>query len=162
MAPRKSPKSDKCGTVVINGRKRNLYKGDQGGVYHKDSAGKRTYLDKTVPRAKKCGPGAKRRTSPRRTSPRRTSPRRKSHRGHLHVTKTSLKKKGSPVLHKHPKSPKRNSPKRKSPKSKSPKRKCSHKTRPKAYKCKERGLLKQPYRDHKTGRCHYCYAKIKK
>ena len=105
MAPRKSPKSKKCGTVVVNGRKRNLYKGDQGGVYHKDSAGKRTYIDKTVPRAKKCGPGAKRRTSPRRTSPRRTSPRRKSHRGHLHVTKTSLKRKflKDKVLHKHKK-----------------------------------------------------------
>ncbi len=182
MPPRKSPKSKSCGTVVVNGRKRNLYKGDQGGVYHKDSAGKRTYIDKTVPRAKKCGPGAKRRTSPRRTSPRRTSPRRtsprrKSHRGHLHVTKTSLKKKGNPVLHKHPKSkspkrkspkrksPKRKSPKRKSPKRKSPKRKspkkCSHSTRPSAYKCKTRGKLKQPYRDHSTNRCHYCYAEKK-
>ena len=26
----------------------------------------------------------------------------KRHRGHLHVTKTSLKNKGNPVLHKHP------------------------------------------------------------
>jgi len=184
MAPRKSVKFAKCGTVVINGRKRNLYKGDQGGVYHKDGAGKKTYIDKAVSRPKKCGPGAKRSrsASPRRKSrsPRRKSP--KTHRGHLHVTKTSLKKKGNPVLHKHPKSkspkrkspkrkspkrksPKRKSPKRKSPKRKSPKRKspkkCSHSTRPSAYKCKTRGKLKQPYRDHSTNRCHYCYAEKK-
>ncbi len=156
MAPRKSPKSKKCGTVVVNGRKRNLYKGDQGGVYHKDSAGKRTYIDKTVPRAKKCGPGAKRSKSPRRKSP-------KSHKAHLHVTRTSLKKKGSPVLHKHStcKSPKRKSPKRKSPKRKSPKRKCDEKKRPSAFKCKTRGKLKQPYLNHKTNRCHWCYAEKK-
>ena len=79
MAPRrKSPKSEKCGTIVINGRKRNLYKGDQGGVYTKDSMGKKTYLDSTVPRPKKGGTGAKRRKSPKRKSPRRKSPKRKS------------------------------------------------------------------------------------
>ena len=51
-------------------------------------------------------------------------------------------------IHKKPKncgSPKRKSPKRKSPKRKSPKRKCSHRTRPKANKCKETGKLEQPY-----------------
>ncbi len=59
------------------------------------------------------------------------------------------------------KSPRRKSPRRKSPKRKSPKPKCSHRTRPKGWKCKETGKLKQPYRDHKTNRCHYCYAKKK-
>ena len=119
MAPRKSVKFAKCGTVVINGRKRNLYKGDQGGVYHKDGAGKKTYIDKAVSRPKKCGPGAKRSrsASPRRKS---RSPRRKSpntHRGHLHVPKTSLKNNGNPSIHKHPTS---KSPKPKSPNPKSP------------------------------------------
>ena len=59
------------------------------------------------------------------------------------------------------KSPRRKSPTRKSPIRKSPKPKCSHRTRPKGWKCKETGKLKQPYRDHKTNRCHYCYAKKK-
>ncbi len=40
-----------------------------------------------------------RRKSPRRKSPRRKSPRR--HTNHLHVTRTSLKRRGSPILHKH-------------------------------------------------------------
>ena len=154
MVPRrKSPKSEKCGSIVIKGRKRNIYKGDQGGVYIKDRSGNKTYIYKTVPRAKKCGSGVKRAQSARRKSP-------KTHRGHLHVTKTSLAKKGNPVLHKHAqcKSPKRKSPKRKSPKRKSPKRKCSPRTRPSAYKCKTQGKLKEPYRDSSTGRCHYCYA----
>lgn len=42
-----------------------------------------------------------------------------------------------------------------------PKKKCSHRSRPKAYKCKERGKLQQPYRNKKTGYCHYCYAEKK-
>ena len=37
--------------------------------------------------------------SGRRKSPRRKSPRR--HTNHLHVTRTSLKRRGSPILHKH-------------------------------------------------------------
>ncbi len=46
-------------------------------------------------------------------------------------------------------------------KAKAAPKKCSHRTRPAAYKCKERGKLKHPYRDHKTDRCHYCYAEKK-
>ena len=59
------------------------------------------------------------------------------------------------------KSRRRKSPKRKSPRRKSPKRKSPRRKSPKGWKCKETGKLKQPYRDHKTNRCHYCYAKKK-
>ncbi len=98
---------------------------------------------------------SRRRKSPRRKSPKRKSPRRKSPKRKSPRRKSPRRK--SPKR----KSPKRKSPKRKSPRRKSPKPKCSHRTRPKGWKCKETGKLKQPYRDHKTNRCHYCYAKKK-
>ena len=155
-----SPKSKKCGTRKINGRERNLYKGEQDGVFYKKD-GRKIYVDKTVSRPKKCGSGAKRSGSPRRKSPRRKSPRRTSHRAHWHTTKTASKSRleKDRLLHKHSKctSPHRkrkSSPKRKRKRSPSPK--CDHRKNP--YKCKETGRLKRQYKSSKSGHCHFCYA----
>jgi len=104
----------KCGTVEVRGRGRiPVYKGAQGGVYYLTQTNEKTYIDSKDnihKKPKACGTGAKRksprRKSPRRKSPRRKSPKRKSpkrHPKHLHVTKTSLKRKykKDQVLHKH-------------------------------------------------------------
>jgi len=169
-----STKSQKCGTMKINGRHRNIYKGEQDGVFYKKD-GKKIYVDKTVSRPKKCGPGAKRsksprrksprRKSPRRKSPRRTSPRRTSHSAHHHTTKTAVKSKleKDRLLHKHsqcttPHRKPKPSPKRKRKRSPSPK--CDSRKNP--YKCKKTGKLAQPYKSGKSGHCHWCYAPKKK
>ena len=82
-----------CGSTVVRGRgKVPVYKGAQGGVYYLTQTNGKTYIDSKDnihKKPKACGSG-----------PKRKSPKR--HTKHLHVTKSSLKRKNK-VLHKHSK-----------------------------------------------------------
>ena len=92
-SPRPKP-GGKCGTIAVRGRRGRVpvYKGDQGGVYYLTQTNGKTYIDSKDnihKKPKACGSG-----------PKRKSPKR--HTKHLHVTKSSLKRKNK-VLHKHSK-----------------------------------------------------------
>ena len=125
----------KCGTVAVRGRRGRvpLYKGKEGGVYYLTQTNGKQYVDaKASPKA--CGTGPKRRRkskspkrrrkskSPKRRlkskSPKRRlkskSPKRrrrrskspkKRHTKHIHVTRSSLKRKylKDQIKHPHPK-----------------------------------------------------------
>ena len=106
--PQKKSRGTKCGTIEVRGRRGRItvYKGKEGGVYYLTPSGDKTYVDsKDCP--KPCGPGAGRRRRRRSKSPkrRRRSKSPKRHTKHVHVTRTSLKRKylKDKLLHKHPK-----------------------------------------------------------
>ena len=111
----KSPRpkgGKKCGSVEVRGRrgKVTVYRGPGGGVYYLTQTNAKKYIDpKDCPKA--CGPGAKRKRSKSPKRKRSKSPKRrrskspKRHTSHVHVTRTSLKRKylKDKVLHGHSK-----------------------------------------------------------